>query len=365
MWRDPPPSLRLKWNHRVFGRHVKWMDCHPWHLPWKKKHGVSIKLIDGEAKLIGWTASWEICGWAWEFLIAASLYHLSHSHVWHCETFQIQVYIWPLALPCMQSSTLGKYTPCPALAAAHNPKDIFQNKWQHLQSNLRCPLQLVLLLKLPNANITIQVFSATLQVLLNMWKQLMYEWNQIRTQQFDGMARSQETARLKLCPSFEMPDNAKKEGKDFLVFFCCQIINYFCTRILVWSYFEILMRTRIVSTCTSKHSFMEAIKIVTVQSVVYILGKCVSAMRHIGMLFPLKIIFEVTMWVERNGSKHNSDVTAFLSCKECRDSKDDAMFHITNIGNTRGRTLKLQTRSLWSQYVIMHLRGSPHTTCSS
>ena len=255
---------------------------------------------------------------------------------------KIQVYIWPLALPCMQSSTLGKDTPCPTLAAAHNPKYIFQNKWQHLQSNLRCPLQLVLLLKLPNANITIQVFSATLQVLLNMWKHLMYEWNQIRTQQFDGMARSQETARLKLCPSFEMPDNAKKEGKDFLVFFCCQIINHFCTKILVWSYFETLMRTRIVSTCTSKHSFMEAIKIVTVQSVVYILGKCVSAMRHIGMLFPLKIIFEVTMWVERNGSKHNSDVTAFLSCKECTDSKDDALFHITNIGNTRGRTLKLK-----------------------
>ena len=34
--------------------------------------------------------------------------------------------------------------------------------------------------------------------------------------------------------------------------------------------------------------------------------------------------------------------------------------HIPNIESTRGRTLKLKTRSLWSQYVIPHSCGSPH-----
>ena len=49
--------------------------------------------------------------------------------------------------------TLEKHTPATALAVGHNPKDVFQNRWQRLQSILCCPLQLVLSPKLPNSNI--------------------------------------------------------------------------------------------------------------------------------------------------------------------------------------------------------------------
>ena len=59
-----------------------------------------------------------------------------------------------------------------------------------------------------------KVFSATQEVLLNKAKQLMCKWNQIGTQKFDGMARSQETARWKLQPSFETPENAMMQGND-------------------------------------------------------------------------------------------------------------------------------------------------------
>ena len=44
----------------------------------------------------------------------------------------------------MQPSTSEKDTPATALAVGRNPKDIFQNRWQRLQSILCCPLQLVL-----------------------------------------------------------------------------------------------------------------------------------------------------------------------------------------------------------------------------
>ena len=80
------------------------------------------------------------------------------------------------------------------------------------------------------------------------------------------------------------------------------------------------------------------------------------------MLFPLKIVLEVTIRDEKNGSKHSSHVTAFLSCKDCAHFKVDALCHIPNIENTRGRTLKWKTPSLWSQYVITHSCGSPCTT---
>ena len=71
--------------------------------------------------------------------------------------------------------TLEKHTPATALAVGHNPKDVFQNRWQRLQSILCCPLQLVLSPKLPNSNIPKNVYSAALVVLFNMSKQLMYE----------------------------------------------------------------------------------------------------------------------------------------------------------------------------------------------
>ena len=64
--------------------------------------------------------------------------------------------------------TLEKHTLATALAVGHNPKDVFQNRWQHLQSILCCPLQLVLSPKLPNSNIPKNVYSGALVLLLNM-----------------------------------------------------------------------------------------------------------------------------------------------------------------------------------------------------
>ena len=272
-------------------------------------------------------------------------------------------YTSSLVLPCMQSSTLE--TQSPALAIAQNHKNIFQNKWQLLQSNLHCPLQLVLWMKLPNAHIAKKVFPATLEALLNLSKQLMYEWNQIRAQQFDGMGRSQETARQKLCPNSETPDNAKKQGKDFLPLFRCQLINHFHIKIYVgahWKHWQDLALWVLVLANTLS---VEAIQIVNIQNVVHVLGECVSAMRHIGVLFPLKIVLEVTMSEEKNGRQHSSDVIAFLLGKEGTDFKGDASFHIPNIENTKGRSFRFKTRSLSSQYVITHSCGSPQTTRSS
>ena len=79
----------------------------------------------------------------------------------------------------------------------------------------------MLLLEVPNANITEKLLSPTLHILLNRSNQLTYDWNQIGTEQFDGMTKSQETAKKKLRPSFEMPDNANKQGKDFSALFRC------------------------------------------------------------------------------------------------------------------------------------------------
>ena len=80
----------------------------------------------------------------------------------------------------------------------------------------------MLSLQLPNPNITIKLLSPTLlQVLLNMLKQLTYDWNYTGTEQFDGMTSSQETANKKFRPSFKTPDNANKQVKDFLALFCC------------------------------------------------------------------------------------------------------------------------------------------------
>ena len=91
---------------------------------------------------------------------------------------------------------------------------------------------------------------------------------------------------------------------------------------------------------------VEAIQIVNIQSIVRPLGECISAMRHIGVLFPLKIILEVTMSEEKNGRQHSSDIAAFLLGEEGTDFKGDASCHIPNIENTRGRMLKLETLSL-------------------
>ena len=71
--------------------------------------------------------------------------------------------------------TLEKHTPATVLAVGHNPKDIFQNRCQRLQSILCCPLQLVFSPKFPNSNIPKNVYSGALVLLLNMAKQLRYE----------------------------------------------------------------------------------------------------------------------------------------------------------------------------------------------
>ena len=49
-------SLTLGYNSRVFGP-FGWgpcqkLDWHPWHFPWNKKHGVSIKVTDGEVEYL-------------------------------------------------------------------------------------------------------------------------------------------------------------------------------------------------------------------------------------------------------------------------------------------------------------------------
>ena len=38
-----------------FGGHVKWLDCHPWHFPCRKKQGISTKPMVGEVRVLGWT----------------------------------------------------------------------------------------------------------------------------------------------------------------------------------------------------------------------------------------------------------------------------------------------------------------------
>ena len=170
----------------------------------------------------------------------------------------------------MQSSTLRKDTPYPPLAIAHIPKDILQNRWQHLQSNLPCPLKLLLSLKLPNANVPKKLFSATLGVILNMSKQLMHEWHQIRTQHFDGMARSQEIASHKLRPSFAMSNNANKQETTFWSFLLLLGHKPFSHQHLVWRspwkhWRELPLWALVLANTLS----VEAIQIVTSQSVVH------------------------------------------------------------------------------------------------
>ena len=55
-----------------FGGHVKWLDWHPWHFPWKKGHGFSTKLMVGEVRVFGCTTHSEICKRAWQFLVSTA-----------------------------------------------------------------------------------------------------------------------------------------------------------------------------------------------------------------------------------------------------------------------------------------------------
>ena len=100
----------------------------------------------------------------------------AQSHAWNCEMMK-KIGLQPAFGHALNAAfhTLEKDTLCTTLAVVHNPKDIFQNRWQRLQRILCCPLQLVLSPKLPNSNIPKNVYSAALVVLLNMSKQLIYE----------------------------------------------------------------------------------------------------------------------------------------------------------------------------------------------
>ena len=122
--------------HLWFGGHVKWMDCHPWHFPGKKKHGVSAKLMVGEVRVFGWT-------------LHTQKYVNGHMNFPDCCCIvRFVSLIWGTlwndaknrfalglcrCLAC-KHPTLGKDTLCHALAMEHNPKDIFQHifRWQHI-----------------------------------------------------------------------------------------------------------------------------------------------------------------------------------------------------------------------------------------
>ena len=170
----------------------------------------------------------------------------------------------------MQSSTLRKDTPYPPLAIAHIPKDILQNRWQHLQSNLRCPLQLVLSLKLPNANVPKKLFSATLQVILNMSKQLMHEWHQIRTQHLMALQGVRKLQAKNCVQALKCPIMQRRKKITFWSFVPLLAYKPFSHQHLVWRspwkhWWECPLWALIVANALS----VEAIQIVTSQSVVH------------------------------------------------------------------------------------------------
>ena len=80
------------------------------------------------------------------------------------------------------------------------------------------------------------------------------------------------------------------------------------------------------------------------------------------MLFPFKIVLEVTIQDEKFWEQTQFPRYCLSACKNCTHFKVDALCHIPNIENTRGRTLKWKTRSPWYQYVITRSCGSPRTT---
>ena len=62
IWRSSTSKPEIKMEPQSvwpvwFGGHIKWLECHLSHFQWKKKHGVSIKLIDREVKVLGYTTS--------------------------------------------------------------------------------------------------------------------------------------------------------------------------------------------------------------------------------------------------------------------------------------------------------------------
>ena len=116
--------------------HVKWLDCHPWHFPGKKKHGVSAKLMVGEVRVFGWTLhiqkyvnghmNFPDCCCIVRFV------SLIWGTLWNDAKNRFALGLCR-CLAC-KHPTLGKDALCHALAMEHNPKHIFQHRfrWQHI-----------------------------------------------------------------------------------------------------------------------------------------------------------------------------------------------------------------------------------------
>ena len=147
---------------------------------------------------------------------------------------------------------LEKDTPATALAVGHNPKDIFQNRWQHPQSILCCPLQLVPSLKLPTSNIPKKcVICCTCSITQhvktdNVWMKTDQNttvwWHGTESRNYNAESANKASK----C------NEARKEPWATLL--QCHH-KTFLHQNLVWSSLETLTRAGIVSPHTSQHSF--------------------------------------------------------------------------------------------------------------
>ena len=217
--------------------HVKWLDCHPWHFPGKKKHGVSAKLMVGEVRVFGWT-------------LHTQKYVNGHMNFPDCCCIvRFVSLIWGTlwndaknrfalglcrCLAC-KHPTLGKDTLCHALAMERNPQDIYVNiylggnissEWSVLPSATGA---LAAIAKCQHYKKGIASYSASITQHVktaNLW--LKSDWN--RTVWWNDR-ESRNCKEEKLRPSFEMPHNANKQGRNFSPYFCCEVIKHFSIKI--------------------------------------------------------------------------------------------------------------------------------------
>ena len=132
----------------------------------------------------------------------------------------------------------------------------------------------------------------------NLW--LKSDWN--RTVWWNDR-ESRNCKEEKLRPSFEMPNNANKQGRNFSPYFCCEVIKHFSIKISFgapWRHWRWLALGVIVLANTL---FVQTIHAVTIQSVVHALGECASATRHICAFFTLNTVLEVTVWRGKEGEQ--------------------------------------------------------------
>ena len=101
-----------------FGWHVEWLDCHHWHFLWKKKQGVSIKLIDGEVRLFCWTTSWDIWAMGARFPDCFMYHNICPTRMYMAlwNDGKSQVYTWSLGRALHAILHFRKrYSSCPTL----------------------------------------------------------------------------------------------------------------------------------------------------------------------------------------------------------------------------------------------------------